>query len=353
MRRDCPGIAETVNPASAVQTQRVKTAKAGRQANTPACPFLVAAAIVPAVARARFGLDSHGQFTTGDMKAGDGNRRAVWIGPTGSEEFELARGVLASRLETIVVGENAWQEEGRSDPRGPLLACLAADGPRRAVHETALRLARRWPLCRFVAISSSLCEGRRRSGPPTPGVEEIPWHELPGRLDCWLEDVEAGRPGWLGQPPTLRREERLLVGVREGAAAADEAANRRTVAVAAARSESLDGLVSLLTSFRVPADSAAVGRPTIDASADVLLWECEESVSAELPWLGILAAHRPETDIVLIESFPRGDRTVEAIGAGAAWVLARPTSGDVLLGTLRWLARKGRRSGLGGPAAGG
>lgn len=287
------------------------------------------------------------------MKAGDGNRRAVWIGPTDTDEFELARGVLASRMDTTALAEDGWEDDGRFDPRGPLLACLAADGPRRAVHETALRLARRWPLCRFVAISSSLCEGRRRSGPPMPGVEEIPWHELPGRLDCWLGDMEAGRPGWLGQPATLRREERLLVGVREGAAAADEAATRRTVAVAAAHSESLDGLTSLLTSFRIPANSAAVGRPAVDVSADVLLWECPESVSAELRWLGILSAHRPETDIVLLESFPRGDRTCEAIRAGAAWVLARPMSGDVLLGTLRWLARKGRRSGLGGSAAGG
>ncbi len=276
------------------------------------------------------------------------NRRAVWIGPTDTDEFDLARGVLASRLETTIL-----EDGGRLDPRGPLLACLAADGPRRTVHETALELARRWPLCRFVAISSSLCEGRRRSGPPTPGVEEIPWHELPGRLDGWLEDVEAGRPGWLGQPATLRREDRLLVGLRDGAATADEAARPRTVAVAAAHAESLDGLMAVLGSFRVPAASASVGRPTMDASADVLLWECPESVAAELPWLGILAAHRPATDIVMLESFPRGDRTSEAIRAGAAWVLARPTPADVLIGTLRWLARKGRRSDLGRAVAGG
>jgi hypothetical protein len=282
------------------------------------------------------------------MKASEVNRRAVWIGPTDNDEFELARGVLASRLDTTVL-----EEEGPLDPRGPLLACLAADGPRRAVHETALELARRWPLCRLVAISSSLCEGRRRSGPPTPGVEEIPWHELPGRLDCWLEDVEAGRPGWLGQPATLRREDRLLVGLRNGTATADEAASWRTVAVAAAHAESLDGLMGFLGSFRVPTASAAVGRPTMDASADVLLWECPESVAVELPWLGILAAHRPATDIVMLESFPRGDRTCEAIRAGAAWVLARPTPADVLLGTLRWLARKGRRSDLGRAVVGG
>ncbi len=181
LRRDCPGIDETVNPASAERTLNAKTAKRPRNTNAPACPFLAAVAIVSAVARAGFGLDSHDPFTTCDMKAGDGNRRAVWIGPTETDEFELARGVLASRLETTVLEESGG-EDGRLDPSGPLLACLAADGPTRAVHETALRLARRWPLCRFAAISSSLCEGRRRSGPPTPGVEEIPWHELPGRL---------------------------------------------------------------------------------------------------------------------------------------------------------------------------
>lgn len=297
------------------------------------------------------------------MTANDGSPRAVWIGPSDIDEFALALDVLASRLETAVLGHDCLLDlDGdRTRPlpsgdvwaREPLVACLAADGPRRPVRETALRLARRWPLCRFVAVSSSLCEGRRRSGPPTPGVEEIPWHELPGRLDCWLADAQAGRPGWLGQPPTLRREERLLVGLRELSAAVGDIFPQRTVAVAAARSESLDGLATLLASFGAPASCAFVGRPTMDLAADVLLWECPESVAMELRWLGVLAAHRPATDIVLLESFPRGDRTCDAIRAGASWVLGRPTPADVLFGTLRWLARNGRRSDLGRAGVGG
>lgn len=296
------------------------------------------------------------------MKLSGGNPRAVWIGPSDTDELALARGVLASRLETtVLVQEDLFDPkvEGKrpitsEQPRSPapLVACLATDGPRRPVHETALHLARSWPLCRFVAISSSLCEGRRRSGPPTPGVEEIPWHELPGRLDCWLEDSGADRPGWLGQPSTLRREDRLLVSLRERSAATDETIAGRTVAVAAARPESLDGLTAMLASFGSPPTSGGVGRPTMDVSADVLLWECLESAALELPWLGILAAHRPSMDIVLLESFPRGDRTFDAIRAGASWVLGRPTPADVLFGTLRWLAGNGRRSGLGQVVAG-
>lgn len=313
------------------------------------------------VARPGFGLDRHGPPTTcemtSDTKPSDVNPRAVWVGPADADELALARGVLESRLETTVIDPEGLGEP-EPDDREPFVACLAADGPRRPAHETALQLARRWPLCRFVAISSSLCEGRRRSGPVLAGVEEMPWHDLPGRLECWLDDVAARRPGWLGQPATVRREDRLLEGLRTGGATVDDAVRHRTVphrtvAIAAARPESLDGLASLVSSFGWPTTFAQVGRPPMDASADVLLWECPESVATELSWLGILAAHRPSADIVLLESFPRGDRACEAIRAGAAWVLGRPTPADVLFGTLRWLGREGRRSGLGQAVAGG
>lgn len=346
-------MAETVNPASTAAKTAAKTAKRTMAREHSGLP-------IPR--RRDYGAPID-QSRASDVKVSSGNPRAVWIGPSESDELALARHILASRIETTVLDletlldpkglPNGDGDESRLSvadqlgDREPLVACLAADGPRRPVHETALRLARRWPLCRFVAIASSLCEGRRRSGPPTPGVEEIPWHDLPGRLEWWLEDAENRRPGWLGQPATLRREDRLLEGLRTGPTAAAGIVPERSVAVAAAREESLEGLTSLLASFGSPVMTAAVGRPAMDVSADVLLWECPESVAAELPWLGILAAHRPSTDIVLLESFPRGDRACEAIRAGASWVLGRPTPADVLLGTLCWLARNGRGSGLG------
>lgn len=279
---------------------------------------------------------------------------AVWIGPGDTDELSLARRAVETLLDLFPFDVLDLMDApvAHAGPGGPppgpepFVALLAADGPRRPLQETALRVVRRWPLCRVVTVGSSLCEGRRRSGPSLHGIEEVPWHDLPGRLACWLDDAIARRPGWLGQPATVRREDRLLEGLRPWVVDTGSVPIP-TIALAAARRESLEGLSELLASFGSPPIHATVGRPSMEPQADVVIWETAESVATELPWLQLLAAHRPAASILMLESFPRGDRTREALRAGAAWVLGRPTPADVLLGTLHFLAGDGHRSGLG------
>jgi hypothetical protein len=186
-----------------------------------------------------------------------------------------------------------------------------------------LLIARRWPLALIVSVGTSLVDGRRRSGPPLPGVEEVAWHDLAGRLDGWLAAFAAGRPGPLGLPTTARREERLL-------AATDAARESRD------NSPEMEG--------------RATGRPRLDEPAAVLVWDVGHLEDEDLAWLRMLAANRPRLGIVILESFPRGDSTAAALLAGAYAVLGRPVALEALVGTLARLetvALVGTPTGLG------
>lgn len=260
---------------------------------------------------------------------------ALWLGSTAGSELGLARRWLGERFEIVAEGDAG----GFTAP--PLLACLAIDSPGRHSIESAIRVTRAWPLCRVIAITTSLMEGRRRSGPSLPGVEDVPWHDLAGRIELWLADLRAGRPGPLGMPPTSRREDRVLDAIASILAGTPPA---RGVAAAASHRDALEGLAALLEAIGCPPTDAMLGRPAMQVQADVLVWDCGGTVEPEMPWLQVLAAQHPDTDIVLLESFPRGERALRAMRAGAACVLGRPTSAEVLSGTLRWLGSRRKQA---------
>ena len=208
-----------------------------------------------------------------------------------------------------------------------------------------MALSRRWPLATIVGVATSLVEGRRRSGPPLPGIEELPWHDLPARLTCWLRGLDAGIPGTLGPPVPLRREDRVL------AAARSVARLRRpgpAVAVAAARADELDALVALVTAAGRQTPLRTLGRPALDAPADVVVWDLEAPGPADIGWLRLLTANAPDRRVILLVSFPRSDVVAELVTAGAAAVLGRPASLEALLGALELAA--GARTGLCHPA---
>jgi NAD(P)-dependent dehydrogenase (short-subunit alcohol dehydrogenase family) len=143
----------------------------------------------------------------------------------------------------------------------PALAVLASDRPARFTAADALLLSQAWPLMPIVSVASSLVDGRRRSGPQLPGVDEVPWHDLPGRCGWWLAAFEAGLPTSLGLPATARREERLEDLVRSVAVPMSHLAGdicdpefrSRLVATAADRLGGIDGVVAA-------AGGGAIGR---------------------------------------------------------------------------------------------
>ena len=214
--------------------------------------------------------------------------------------------------------------------RSPAVILLAADQPGRWSLDDVLALAIRWPLAPIVSVAGALVDGRRRSGPPLPGIEEVPWHDLPGRLACWLADRVAGRPGTLGLPATVRREDRFV----EASLAVRTHPGLAAVSVAAAKETDLESLVDLLRAAGGTLGRRSRGRPPLDERAPVLLWDVGRIAGEHLAWLRMLAANRPGLKIVLFESFPRPEITLAALEAGAAAVLGRPASAEALAGAL-------------------
>lgn len=262
-------------------------------------------------------------------------RCVLWVGGTAGAELGLAHRWLADRA-TVIVAETPSAAPAAIEAAGqglPVLAVFATDRPGRFALDDVLVVAREWPLAALVSVATSLADGRRRSGPPLPGVEEVAWHELPGRLERWFADLAAGRPGLLGMPATSRREERILAasdGLRDARAAAEPL----PVSVAAARSEDLEGLVDLIRLSGRRIARRTRGRPPLDEPAALLVWDVGCLGEEDVAWLRMLVANRPDLATVLLESFPRGDTTEAALEAGARAVLGRPVSLEALEGTL-------------------
>ncbi len=279
-----------------------------------------------------------------DAGPSDSTRQSVlWIGAVDGVELGIARRGLAAIADVIEAASSqaaVAAMEGRSTPT---LAVLAADRPGRFTSADALLLATAWPLMPIVSVASSLVDGRRRSGPALPGIDEVPWHDLPGRCSWWLAAFEAGIPISLGLPATSRREERLLesiggVGRQAGGATTGHPGPvMRTpaeVSVAATRTDDLEGLCDLLAVAGHRVVKRQLGRPQLDEAAGTLVWDVGDLAAGELEWLRLLAANRPALFIILLESFPRGDTVAAAMRAGAATVLGRPVCLEAIAGAL-------------------
>jgi hypothetical protein len=271
--------------------------------------------------------------------------RIAWLGDAPSEELALARDWVGEFANVV---DQAADEDLAAHPT---VAVLAMHRPARWTLATAAAVSRRWPLTPLVAVVSSLADGRRRSGPWLPGVEEVAWHDLPGRLTWWLLELSAERPGTLGLPTTSRREERVAESASHVRAIVDACTPPPSVTVAGTCRTSRDGVADLLTAAGFRVANHARGRPPLDDDADLLVWDVGRPNDTDLAWLGMLAANRPGLGIVLLDSFPRGDTARAALRAGAAAVLGRPVGLEALVGTLLRL-RLGRRTAIGatGPA---
>jgi len=273
-------------------------------------------------------------------------RRVLWIGDTESVEMSLVRDAMAVDADIVDVAtpRDAAALAAAGERRSPAFAVLAADRPGRFAQTDAVLVSRAWPLVPLVSAASSLVDGRRRSGPPLPGVEEVPWHDLPGRARWWLAALDAGLPTSLGLPATARREERVLDAVvacgRRAASAL--AAGPVEVAVAASRGEGVEGLCDLLDVAGHVVVQRVVGRPPVDLSAAALVWDAGELGPDRIEWLRLVSANRPGLFTVVLESFPRGDSVVEAVRAGARAVLGRPVSLEALAGTLLGMRNAGQ-----------
>lgn len=268
-------------------------------------------------------------------------RTILWVGSATGQELVLARSALAAFADVATVEHP--HDAGRVTQ--PTLAVLASDRPGRFTTADAVSLSRRWPLMPIVSVAATLVDGRRRSGPQLPGIEEVPWHDLAGRCSWWLAALEAGLPTGLGMPHTSRREDRLLESITALRGGPEWAAI--DVSVAAARPVELEGLCDLLAVAGHRVVHRSCGRPRIDESAAAVVWDNDAILADQIAWLRLLAANRPHVGIVMLESFPRGDTAAAAMQSGAEAVLGRPVCIEALAGTLLRL-KKPHRAGNAG-----
>jgi CheY-like chemotaxis protein len=255
------------------------------------------------------------------------SRWIAWVGDSTRAELAWARTAAAA----IAPVHDADSEP----PLGsPTITLVATDRPGRFHLATAAAIARRWPLTVLVAVATSLADGRRRSGPPLPGIEEVPWCDLPSRLRWWLAELDAGRPGMLGLPATTRREDRVFEAAIQTRSRRPDPPLRHRVALAARHTTDLEGLAGLVTAVGHEVAAGCARRPPMDLDADVLLWDVEALDARSLEWLRLFTAHRPRLPVVLLDSFPHHDSAAAAFAAGAKAVLSRPLSLEALAGTL-------------------
>lgn len=266
----------------------------------------------------------------------------LWIdGPDAAEELALARAWIAAQVDVLdapsVAAAIATPPAAFAD-RSPAAILVAAAAPASPRLADCIAISRRWPLAPVVSVAATLVEGRRRSGPHLQGIEEIAWNELPGRMACWLRDRGDGVPGTLGMPATARRDERMLEAARRIAEAPPPRSGR--IVVAAPHPLDAEGLADLVAATGHEVVARHVGRPPIDHQADAVVWDTGLLGDAQITWLGMTVANRPDAPVVLLDAFPRADTARLAVHAGAAAVLGRPVSLESLSGVLHAAAAR-------------
>lgn len=276
-----------------------------------------------------------------------GRHRVLWIGSGVAGELSLARMQVSMIAEVTDV--QSPLEAMRNPPacfrcRSPAVILLASATPAAWSRLDLVALKITWPLAPVVSVASGLVDGRRRSGPPLAGIDEVPWHDLGGRLAAWLADRTLGRPGTLGLPATIRREDRFLEG-SQGLAGPPP-----RVAVAARGAVDLEAVTDLVLAAGGTVIDLARGRPDLRVAADVILWDIATPNDADVPWLRVLVAERPQRRVIVLESFPRVERVAAMLHAGASGVLGRPGSAEAVAGLLLQPAEPGG-IGLGSPVS--
>ena len=265
-------------------------------------------------------------------------RKLLWIGDLGNTaEFRHVATVIQKDIELchLPTVDAAFHAATSGDPE-PLIICLSETHPGQIHDAEVLRVTRRWPLSKIVVVGSCLADGQRRSGPSLSGVLQVPWHDLPSRMIVWLHGLESDQPSSLADAPSFRRDERWLLDAtttKTPHTVLDQSTQVK-VTVAASTDTAAEAVHELVTAAGGIVEQAVTGKPPIQDTADVVIWDLHDSPELQLEWIRLLTCQNPHRIIALLCSFPRSETVQAAIDAGATVVLGRPTDGEALRGVL-------------------
>ena len=265
-------------------------------------------------------------------------RKLLWIGDLGNTaEFRHVATVIQKNIELwhLPTVDAAFHATASGDPE-PLIICLSETHPGQIHDAEVLRVTRRWPLSKIVVVGSCLADGQRRSGPSLSGVLQVPWHDLPSRMIVWLHGLESDQPSSLADAPSFRRDERWLLDAtttKTPHTVLDQSTQVK-VTVAASTDTAAEAVHELVTAAGGIVEQAVTGKPPIQDTADVVIWDLHDSPELQLEWIRLLTCQNPHRIIALLCSFPRSETAQAAIDAGATVVLGRPTDGEALRGVL-------------------
>lgn len=222
-----------------------------------------------------------------------------WIGPTGGDDI----GLCWRRL-----NRNILFVETNADLT--VLAC-----PRPLVETaTAQALLEEAGADRFVQLLGVWCEGEGRTGKVVPGAERVFWHAWPAWQRRWLArcNIDANAT------PLPQSQSNPLPKL--------------------VRIDSPDGeLAKALIAALAAEDIAAVwSRTSLATNADAIVWDGAQLSGREADHLGAVcwAARERQTPVVALLDFPRPDTVAACHTLGAAAVLDKPFTTELLLDSL-------------------
>ena len=263
------------------------------------------------------------------------NRRLLWIGDM-HQTTEFCHVVHAIRGDIEVhhypTVKNAFNDT-TSSACEPTIICLAETHSGQMQQCDVFSLMRRWPLSRIVSVSSCLSDGRRRSGPVLKGVLEVPWHDFPARMRVWLQRIDSGVTSSLTHPTTSRRDERWFAEAVKDQPFS-EIPDPPTVTAAASSRTMVEAVGELVAAAGGILEKCVVGKPVIQDTADVIIWDLQDTLDSQLEWIRLLRSQKSRRTIALLCSFPRGDTAQAAMDAGATVILGRPTDCEAIRGVL-------------------
>lgn len=211
------------------------------------------------------------------------------------------------------------------DAAMPELLVLAQSRPGTIRAREIERLRRSAPLAGVVSLVGSWCEGETRTGRPATGVRRLYWYEFPSWWRRQLRLRAAGRrPEWgWGDDCGFRIADCGLMSGR--------------VVVETARWETAAAIEDVLKSAGAQTTWSRPAAANVDlAGMAAGIWEGGQLNDAELEQLRKFCTRLAAfgAPVVALLDFPRRDRCMAALLAGAGAVVAKPCLNAELVETL-------------------